>query len=130
MVLIFLLFLAVPQGKQPFKPDIAIVADEVDQFDGTVIRNIYCFKMLPDAKGELKLKMIGNMASHPENIRVTDNVIKWKTMEIRPNKLYTYKGAPDPIREYVRQCEDAEKLWFGSPMHFNPMDCFLNWCCP
>ena len=126
---LLVLLAAIPQGRQPeqvFKPDLAIVADEIDQFDGTVTRNIYCFKMLPNDKGELKLMMIGNMASHPENIVIKDDKIVWKNMEIQPKKLYTYKGAPEPIREYVKSFDEAEKLWFGMPMNSNP---FL-WLCP
>lgn len=127
MYLMLLLFAALPPGNQPeqvFKPDVAIVADEIDQFDGTVTRNIYCFKVGKNKEtGKDEMQMIGNMATYPENIKVRDNKIIWKKMEIHPKKLLTYKGAPDPIRDYVKQFNTAEKLWFGAPMNFQ-------WICP
>lgn len=95
-----------------YAADCIFVHDEINAFDGTIMRYVYCLK-----KHRGRLMLTGVVASFPDNFRVAQEGETWvvthRGMEMRSKQYLYVKALKEAVVPFLEQYQWTTPLWIG-----------------
>ncbi len=104
----------VPRNIKPariYHADCIFVHDEIDPFDGRVLRHVYCFKKQGD-----QIKITGVIASYVENFKITEGEVtnvRYQDVTFRSTRYLYVKSVKADVEAFLKQFEWTNPMWIG-----------------
>lgn len=107
--------MSAPRNRKParvYHADCIFVHDEIDPFDGRVLRHVYCFKKQGD-----KIKITGVIASTVDNFKITEDGplhnVRYQDVNLRSTRYLYIKSVKADVEPFLKQYEWTDPMWIG-----------------
>jgi len=101
-----------PKRDRIYRADCIFVHDQIDPFDGKIMRHVYCFKKQGD-----KIKITGVIASYVENIRIIEEPkitnVKYRGVNFQSSRYLYIKSLKADVEPFLNQFEWTDPMWIG-----------------